>query len=158
MIEEQGRVVSFEPGSAWVETVRRSTCGSCQARAGCGQALLTKLGAGARQGYLRVLTDRPLKVGDNVVIGLPENAVVTASLLMYLFPLCGLFLAALAADAVGLAEAWVILAALFGLVLGFVGVRWYAWRQRANPDLQPRVLRLLPNSPAARATGMLAID
>lgn len=146
MIEEQGRVVSCEPGTAWVETVRRSTCGSCQARAGCGQALLQRLGAGARQGYIRVLADQPLQVGDQVLIGLPENAVVHASLCMYMLPLIGLFSATFLADNAGLAEPWVILLAFCGLASGFAGVRWYAWRQRSNPDFQARILRVMPSS------------
>lgn len=47
MIEEQGRVVATEPGAVWVETVRRSTCSSCSANAGCGQGLMQRLGVGA---------------------------------------------------------------------------------------------------------------
>lgn len=146
MIEEQGRVVSFEPGAAWVETVRQSTCGSCKAKAGCGQALLQRLGSGARQGYIRVLSDRPLNIGDQVTIGLPENAVVNASLCMYMLPLIGLFSFALLAEKAGLSEPLIIFCAFFGLASGFVGVRWYAWRQRSNPDMQPRVLRVMPSS------------
>ena len=146
MIEEQGRVVSSEPGAAWVETVRQSTCGSCQAKAGCGQALLQRLGSGARQGYIRVLSDRPLQVGDEVMIGLPENAVVNASLCMYMLPLIGLFSLAFLADNADLSEPWVIFSAFLGLASGFAGVRWYAWRQRSNPDMQPRILRVMPSS------------
>ncbi|WP_022960996.1 SoxR reducing system RseC family protein [Halopseudomonas pelagia] len=157
MIEEQGRVLSLEPDAAWVETIRRNTCGSCQARAGCGQALLQRLGAGARQGYIRVLRDRSLQVGDQVVIGLPENAIVHASLCMYLVPLIGLFGAAFLAEGLGLAEPWVILAALTGLVSGFFGVRWYAWRQRSNPDMQPRILRIMPPNGIASSDTPLAM-
>ncbi|MFO7706520.1 MAG: SoxR reducing system RseC family protein [Halopseudomonas sp.] len=157
MIEEQGRVVSCEPGAAWVETVRRSTCGSCQARAGCGQALLQRLGAGARQGYIRVLSDQPLQVGDQVLIGLPENAVVNASLCMYMLPLVGLFSAAVVADNAGLTEPWIILFAFVGLASGFAGVRWYAWRQRSNPDLQARILRVMPSSSIVAGDNTLAL-
>ena len=53
MIEERGRVLSTEPGAVWVATIRSSTCGSCQAKAGCGQALLQKLGSGSSQGFVR---------------------------------------------------------------------------------------------------------
>ena len=91
MIEERGHVLSVEDGAVWVETVRRSTCGSCSARAGCGQAMLQKLGSGARQGFVRVLSDSSHRVGDVVVIGVPENAVVRSSLLVYAVPLLGLF-------------------------------------------------------------------
>jgi len=36
-----------------------------------------RLGSGARQGFIRVLCDIPPRVGDQVVIGLPENAVLS---------------------------------------------------------------------------------
>ena len=80
MIEERGRVLSVEDGAVWVETVRRSTCGSCQARAGCGQALMQRLGSGARQGFIRVTVDRDYHIGEEIIIGIPEDAVVRGSL------------------------------------------------------------------------------
>ena len=43
MIEENGRVVDVEDGYAWIETERRSTCGSCSANKGCGTATLAKV-------------------------------------------------------------------------------------------------------------------
>ncbi len=68
MIEEQGRVVATEPGAVWVETVRRSTCSSCSANAGCGQGLMQRLGVGARRARVRALSDLSLRVGDAVVL------------------------------------------------------------------------------------------
>lgn len=144
MIEERGKVLSIESGAVWVETIRQSTCGSCQARAGCGQALLQRLGSGARSGFIRVLSDQPLAVGDEVIIGLPEDAVLKASALMYVLPLLMLFMFALIGDLVGLAEPWLILVAAVGLAAGFVTAGWYTRRARSNPVYHPRVLRNLP--------------
>ncbi|WP_373185482.1 SoxR reducing system RseC family protein [Halopseudomonas sp.] len=144
MIEERGKVLSIESGAVWVETIRQSTCGSCQARAGCGQALLQRLGSGARSGFIRVLSDQPLAVGDEVIIGLPEDAVLKASALMYVLPLLMLFMFALIGDLVGLAEPWLILVAAVGLAAGFVTAGWYTRRARSNPAYHPRVLRNLP--------------
>lgn len=144
MIEERGRVVSVEPGAAWVETIRRSTCGSCQARAGCGQALLERLGSGGRRGFLRVISDHRVQVGDEVVIGLPEDAVLKASALMYVLPLLMLFLFAACADLAGLAELWVIALAVAGLAAGFMLAGLHAHHSRANPQYQARILRHLP--------------
>lgn len=145
MIEEQGRVLSVEPGAVWVETVRRSTCGSCQARAGCGQALLSKLGSASRQGFVRVLSEREHDVGDEVVIGIPEQAVVLGSAWVYLVPLVGLFVSALAAQGLGLGEPAIIAASTAGLVLGLGLVRWHSRRHAGDPQYQPRLLRTLPN-------------
>jgi len=41
MLRESGRVVAIESDAVWVETIRSSLCGSCAAKAGCGQDYLT---------------------------------------------------------------------------------------------------------------------
>ncbi|MBL4834912.1 MAG: SoxR reducing system RseC family protein [Pseudomonas sp.] len=148
MIEERGRVVSVESGAAWVETIRRSTCGSCQARAGCGQALLERLGSGARRGFIRVIAAHPVEVGDEVIIGLPEDAVLKASALMYVLPLLMLFFFTGLADLAGLAEPWIIAIALAALALGFFLAGWHSHNKRASPQYQARILRRLPTGSA----------
>lgn len=143
MIEEHGRVLSVEHGAVWVETVRRSACGSCQARNGCGQTVLQRLGLGARQGFIRVLneqTEHDCRVGDEVIIGIPENAILHGSLLVYLIPLLALFLGALMVQAVGAAEPLIILAGFSSMGIGFAAVRWHSHRLRSNPAFMPRVL------------------
>lgn len=149
MIEEHGKVLSLEPGAVWVETIRRSTCNSCQARAGCGQALLERLGSGARRGFIRVLCDKPLAVGDEVVIGLPEDAVLKASTLMYVLPLLAMITFAALTDLAGKSEPWIILAAACGLACGFVTTGWWTQRESGNPAYHARVLRHLPNGSAS---------
>ncbi len=141
MIEERGRVLSVEEGAVWVETVRSSTCGNCAAKAGCGQALLARVSSGARRGFIRALTDRSWQIGDEVFIGIPEDAVVRGALWVYLTPLLGLFAAALLAQALGAAEPMVILAAVSGLIAGFAVVRWHGQRAQRDPQLMPQVLR-----------------
>ncbi|EZQ18804.1 transcriptional regulator [Pseudomonas sp. G11-1] len=139
MIEEQARVLSVEQGAVWVETIRRSACSSCQARAGCGQSLLQRLG-GARRGLIRALDDRACRVGEEVVIGIPENAMLRGSSLIYMVPLLGLFSFALLAQVFGAGEPSIILAGFSGLGLGFVAMRWYAGRLDADPDFTPQVV------------------
>lgn len=153
MIEEHGRILSVEPGAVWVETVRRSTCGSCQARAGCGQALLHKVALRSRQGFVRVLTNRSHRIGEEVIIGIPERAVVTGSTWVYLVPLAGLFLFALVAQALSLAEPWIITAAGAGLFLGLLMVRLQSRRHARDPRFQPQVLRTPSSSLSAAPSG-----
>ncbi len=146
MIEERGRVLSIEPGAVWVETIRQSACNSCQARAGCGQSLLQRLGGSRRQGFIRALSTSACTVGDEVVIGIPETAVLRGSMLVYLLPLLGLFLFALLTQAVGLGEPAVIVAGFAGMGVGFVMVRWRAARLGTDPAFVPQVIsRALPN-------------
>ncbi|WP_339487630.1 SoxR reducing system RseC family protein [Pseudomonas sp. EL_65y_Pfl2_R95] len=141
MIEEQGRVVAVESGAVWVETLRKSTCSTCSANAGCGQGLLDKLGVDSRRGYVRALSNLQLSVGDHVVIGVREDLLVRGSLLVYLMPLIGLFAAAVLADQLSLSEPLVILSGFAGLAASWLGVRWRSSRVAEDPQLQPVVMR-----------------
>lgn len=149
MIEEQGRVVALEPGAVWVETLRKSTCSSCSANAGCGQGLLDRLGVGGRRGHVRALCDLHLRVGDAVIIGVREDLLVRGSLLVYLAPLVGLFAAALFAQWLALGEPLVIACAIAGFLVAWSIVRWRSLRVADDPALQPVVLRALLTGAAA---------
>lgn len=147
MIEEPGQVVGLDQGAVWVETLRKSTCSSCSANAGCGQSLLDKLAISSQRSTVRVLTDLQLNVGDKVIIGLREDALMRGSLLVYLLPLLGLFMGALGADYFALGEPWSIAVGFAGFVLAGVLVRAHSRRHADDPALQPVVLRALLNAP-----------
>lgn len=147
MIEESGRVVRLEEGAVWVETLRKSTCSSCSANAGCGQGLLDKLAISSQRGTVRALTDLQLAVGDNVIIGLGEDALLRGSLLVYLLPLLGLFAGALGAEYLALGEPLSIAAGLVGLFGAALFVRWRSQQGMHDPALQPVVLRALLGAP-----------
>jgi positive regulator of sigma E activity len=89
MIEERAEVVACEGRFAWVQTQRASTCGSCAANKGCGTATLAKV-LGQRRTRVRVLNDARAVAGEQVVIGLSEQALVRGALAVYLVPLLGL--------------------------------------------------------------------
>ncbi|CAD5109114.1 SoxR reducing system RseC family protein [Zestomonas carbonaria] len=148
MIEETGRVVAVESGAVWVETLRKTTCSSCAANAGCGQGLMDKLGIGARRGHVRALCDLNLAVGDPVVIGVREDLLVRASLLVYLWPLLAFFAFAVLADCLALAEPLIILSGLGGFALAGFAVRRHSRRMANDPASQPVVLRAMLTGPA----------
>lgn len=143
MIEEPGRVVALEPGAVWVETSRKSTCSGCSASKGCGQGLMDRLGVPERRGLIRALSDLHLQVGDSVVVGIGEDALLRGAVLVYLLPLLMLFAAALLVAQFGVAEPWVILAGLAGFLGGWLVVRWRSRCMAADPGLQPVVVRAL---------------
>ena len=147
MIEESGEVVSLERGAVWVATSRKTTCSSCAANAGCGQGLLDKLAINSQRGTVRALTDLNLAVGDKVVIGLREDALVRASLLVYLLPLLGLFVGAVSADLLTLGEPLSIAAGFVGFAAAGLWVRRHSQQHLADPALQPVVLRALLGAP-----------
>lgn len=136
MILEQASIVDVTDTMVWVETRQKSTCGSCAARAGCGQQLLTRWlqGESKQDNALKVRFDmlnRPelgpnsLKPGDQVEIGIQEGALVSASLVSYGLPLLGILAGAGLAERLGLPVIIVVFLALLSLVgAAIVGRLW----------------------------------
>jgi len=150
MLEETARVVRIEAGEVWVETQRRSTCSSCAVEKGCGTATLAKV-LGRRRTLVRVLTDLPLVVGDQVVIGIHEQALVRGSLAVYAVPLLLLLAGAIIGElgaAQGLwasAEAASLLLGAGGLVAGLLWLRHFSRQIHNDAFYQPVVLRRSTN-------------
>ena len=148
MLIETGRVVAVDPAGLWVETIRQSTCGSCQAQKGCGHGLLNRIGDGKR-GYIRVWPGDKgpgdCAVDDQVLISIPEEVILRGSLVVYMLPL--LCMLGGAAAAVGLLQGSQDLLAALGSVagfgLGFALVRWHAWHHRHDLSLQPTLLEVV---------------
>ena len=143
MIEEQGRVVRVEDGYVWVETLRRSACDSCQARHGCGQSLLQRSGVNSRKGMIQALYHQNspvLQVGDEVRIGVPEQAVMRGSALVYLLPLIALFAGAWLATTLDMSEPWTIFLAFSGMSIGFSVASWYGRHPRNSSGYMPSIL------------------
>jgi sigma-E factor negative regulatory protein RseC len=147
MIEEQGRVVAVNAQRAWVQTIRRSACNSCTAQKGCGQKLLNQIGSSTAL-QITVLNSLNVQVGDDVIIGIPEGALLKASIMLYLIPLLVMVTAAaLMAQLFSAADGWVLLAALTGLGGGFWVARRLSGRRTNDLDFQPRLIRRAPPWP-----------
>ena len=140
MIEESGRVVAVEDGAVWVESIRQTACQSCAARKGCGQSALAKLGQ-QHKSHVRALNAFHLDVGDQVVIGVPEDVVMKGTLVAYLMPLVMMLVAAITADSFTRQDLWVALAGLGGLAFGFLLVRLHFLAVNKDKRYQPVVLR-----------------
>lgn len=146
MIEETGEIVACEGDYALVETQRKSACGSCSVNKGCGTGALSKMYGGK---FSRVKALNPISagVGEMVVLGLAEEALVRGSLMMYGLPLVGLIFGAMLG--VGLSESLAMesadgltaLLGIAGLGLGFYIVRLFNQRVARDERYQPVVLR-----------------
>jgi sigma-E factor negative regulatory protein RseC len=152
MIEETGQVVRIEDGGVWVETRRRSTCSGCAAEKGCGTATLSKV-LGRRRTLVRVLASTPLQVGDQVVIGISEQALVRGSLAVYAVPLLLLMIGAVLGEAgagKGLwddAELGSLVLGVGGLAVGLLWLKRFTRRIQHDRNYQPVVLRRLATLP-----------
>ncbi|MCB1734573.1 MAG: SoxR reducing system RseC family protein [Gammaproteobacteria bacterium] len=145
MIEETARVVRVGDGHAWVETQRRSSCGSCASKSGCGTSALGEW-FGRRTVGLQVDNTIGAKVGEQVVIGVPETLLVSGAAWIYGLPLLTLLAGA------GLSAWWVgdvhndavtALGGIVGLVFGFVLARRRRfWPTGNSGGDKPLILRV----------------
>ena len=146
MIEETAQVARVDGEHAWLETQRQGTCGSCSARNGCGVSLIERY-ATARMGQIRAVNRVGAQVGDRVIVGIDEGALLKGSAAVYLSPLAGLFGGAAAGEALApfnellSAEAASILLGLLGLAAGLLYLYRYSRRHRWDPRFQPVILR-----------------
>jgi sigma-E factor negative regulatory protein RseC len=145
MIEETGTVIAARGDLAEVECQRRSTCGACAANGACGTSLLERH-FGRRQILLTVHNPMGARPGDQVVVGVPEDALRTASVAAYLVPLLAMLAGALAGAGAG--ESWPQSAALLEVLGGAAGLAaglgWLARFSRArgrDPRYRAVILR-----------------
>lgn len=141
MIEEPGVVLAVDTDGVWVATQRKTTCGSCSAKAACGQGIINSLSADKKPHTIKVRSDLHLLEGDQVTLGISEDSLVRGALLVYMLPLFSMFIAALAVNTLAVAEPWVILAAALGFLGGATWVRLYSARYMDETTMQPVVLR-----------------
>ena len=148
MIEERARVIALDQHGVWVETQRRSACGQCSVNNSCGTALLGKV-LGVKRNKVLTLNpeSKPVSVGDEVVIGISEQALTRGSLAIYMLPLLALFVFAwlgeiLAAQlSIGNADLLTIVFGVTGLAAGFLWVKRFSRVVSADPNYQPVLLR-----------------
>ena len=148
LLEEPARVLSVTADRAVVEARRRSACGRCAARSGCGHGLLDSLAtrhAVALELPLPAVLAGTVAAGDTVIVGVPERAVLGAALRVYGAPLAGLVLGTVAGGAWVGGDAAAALGAVAGLLVGSVSIRFL---DRRVPLPAPRLLRRIAGGTA----------
>jgi sigma-E factor negative regulatory protein RseC len=145
MIEETGVVVAVAGDLAEVETRRQGACGSCSANGACGTSLLARW-LGRKPLLLRALNRAGAAPGDTVVVGVPEDGLMRASLAAYLVPLLGLMAGAVASQGIFPAggEGASTLGGLGGLALGLAWFRRFGRAHTQDPRYRAVILRRLP--------------
>jgi len=147
-VEGIARVVAVQGEIAWLEPEQTTSCGGCSASASCGtSSSSSKPGIGSianRIAARRFPMDnrgQGLAVGERVVVGVNDRALIKASLIAYAIPLLAAFGAAIFAQASYGDDATTLIAmvtGLFGgLILARIGATWLAGRG----ELAPRFLR-----------------
>ena len=147
MIEEIGTITAVDDDHIWVETQIKTTCSGCQANDNCGTGVVAKAFA-PKKDKLIFRCHQRAKVGQKVKLGIPEQALITASALVYMLPLLVLVTSVLVAQSLlplwGFEhEGFVILSAIVSTGVAFLWVRSKV-KQDKNHHYQPRLLEILP--------------
>ena len=148
MIEEQARVVAIEGDQLLLQAQTQSACGGCAAKKGCGTAVLSKV-VGQKFTHFQAQNTIDANVGDLIVVGLTERALLNGSFVIYMLPIIGMILLALFADAMFVddVDAWfkkdvsVSLFSLLGFSLGAGFARYHFLSSPSKQSYQPVVLR-----------------
>ena len=153
MIEERAVILSLEQllqnqsndsqsGSiATLEIERKTACGLCGQTRGCGNSIWGKL-FGHPTTAFKAQNRINAKVGESVIVGINEKALLKSALLLYILPLVTLFIGAILASQLRQTDGSTMLGAVIGLVLGLLWVKGHTMSNRYFSLQQPVILRL----------------
>ncbi|MCX7185958.1 MAG: SoxR reducing system RseC family protein [Methylophilales bacterium] len=122
MIEEYAVVTACVDNQATLEIERRTACGLCGQKRGCGNATWGKL-LGHKSHAFTAENAIHANVGDSVVVGINEQAMLSSVFLLYIFPMLGMLMGAVLTDIYFNNEFYVMIGATTGLLLSFVLVK-----------------------------------
>jgi len=141
MIKEQAIVTRTRGKHVEIQMQRQSACNHCDLNRGCGTGAIGRL-LGHRSKPLIIETSLPLKMGDQVVLGMPDSSFLRASLLIYGVPLFALVCSAtLGQWLFNGSQSLVLVSALAGFVAG-LGFSAKQAKSRFSTEFSPRILAI----------------
>jgi len=145
MIEERARVIAVENNQLLLEAETRAACNACAAKQGCGTSVLSKW-VGRKFTRFQAPNTVNARVGDEVVVGLAEEAMLKGSVFVYLLPLLAMIGFALLADSListdtASRDLLVLVSAVAGFALMLVISRLFLSTGNNKSRLTPVVLR-----------------
>lgn len=142
MIESPARIRRTEGETAWVVSEAPSSCGACAGK-GCGSSIFARFWHADLAEY-PVANPISATAGDAVVVGLPDGALLHASMASYGIPLALLLIGAGITGTI-FGEPGAIIGGLSGLILAALWLklasRLQIWPQTDSRPV-PTILRL----------------
>ena len=141
MVEGIAHVVAVEGNMAWLVPDQGSSCGGCASAEACGSKGIGTKASRLEARRFQLANDAGLRVGERVVVGIRENALLRASLVAYVIPLFTLLTAGALAQWAAGSDSITMIAMIAGLAVGFGLMRIGAGRLLMRGELAPRFLR-----------------
>ena len=149
MIEERAVILSLDNTlsdsnantTATLEIERKTACGLCGQTRGCGNSIWGKLFAHQSTAF-KAQNRINAKVGDSVIVGINEKALLKSAMLLYILPLATMLIGAILAKQFSATDLSAMLGAAAGLVLGLLWVKGHTMSSNYFKLQQPVILRL----------------
>jgi sigma-E factor negative regulatory protein RseC len=145
MATEEGIVFKIDSQTAWVKTIKTSSCKACAARSSC-----HSLGGG-KEMEVEAINRAGAKVGQKVVLSFDTSPLLKATFMLYVFPIIAMVVGAfigqkmatfLNFDASMLSA--IIGFSFFGLTILFVKSRGNKLAKKE--EYQPKIIRIIKQS------------
>jgi sigma-E factor negative regulatory protein RseC len=150
MMEEVAKVVAVSNDEITVESAIKSTCSSCQQVEQCGSGQVAKAIPQAKL-VVNIPKRFDVKLGDMVIIGIPEGSLLLSAWQVYFLPI--FLLIFLAGAGQWLTAAWqleheflVVFLAFLGGYLGFKLAQKLQKKLATAKNLLPRLIRKQPET------------
>ena len=141
MIEERAIVTRIDAEQVYVQALNMGNCKRCAEGRGCGGGLLGRLGRHRQHAIPVTSKVADLQSGDPVVVGIGSEALLRASVMVYLMPLVGMIgMGAIARLGLNAGDLLMAAFAVAGLAAGLLYVRWKSESMDAA-QFRPIVLR-----------------
>ena len=140
-VEGIARVVRIEGAVAWLEPEQTKACGGCAAASACLPADTGTIAERLATRRFAIENSGKLAIGERVMVGVNDGALLRAALTAYALPLAAMLTAGGLAEAAFGSDLVSIAAMLAGLGFGLVAAHLAARRLAARGDLTPLFLR-----------------
>ena len=142
-VEGIARVVCIDGDTAWFEPEQTTSCGHCASAAACGTGSngIGSLSSRIEFRCFPLHNANGLDVGERVVVGVAERALIRAALTAYAIPLATALTAGGIAESAFGSDLATMAAMAGGLLLGLLLARIVAHRLSARGELAPHFLR-----------------
>ncbi|MBW1968707.1 MAG: SoxR reducing system RseC family protein [Deltaproteobacteria bacterium] len=145
MATEEGIVFKIDSQTAWVKTIKTSSCKTCAARSSC-----HSLGGG-KEMEVEAINRAGAKVGQKVVLSFDTSPLLKATFMLYVFPIIAMVVGAFIGQK--MATFLNFDASMLSAIMGFsfFGLTILFVKSRGNKlakkeEYQPKIIRIIKQS------------
>lgn len=153
MIEERAQVTQVDGDKVTVTSEIKSGCDGCQQVSTCANGQVAKA-LPTKSLVITLNTDnqckaQQIKVGDQVIIGIPEQHLLRSAWQVYIWPLIGLMLFAFIGQQLINAQLFdyewqTIILAIIGGIAGSKLAKWWQTYSGIDQKISPKLIQVIP--------------